>query len=96
MSEYKNPIDQLIYSTVRIECQTPNGLSTGSGYFFNFLANEQTHVPCIVTNRHVIADSIKGGSLDQPIDLSNAIHVWVKRKLPGIILPDHAKQFLEE
>jgi hypothetical protein len=40
--------------------------------------------------------SIKGGSLDQPIDVSNAVHVWVSRKLPGIIIPDNAKQFLGE
>lgn len=37
--------------------------------------------------------SIKGGSLDEPIDVSNAIHVWVTRKLPGIIIPLDAKQF---
>ncbi len=40
--------------------------------------------------------SIKAGSLDEPLDVSNAIHVWVKRKLPGIIIPADAKQFLEE
>lgn len=40
--------------------------------------------------------SIKGGSLDQPIDVSNAIHVWVSRKLPGIIIPEGAKKFDKE
>lgn len=40
--------------------------------------------------------SIKGGSLDEPIDVSKAIHVWVSRKLPGIIIPEDAKQFPEE
>ena len=40
--------------------------------------------------------SIKAGSLDNPIDLSNAIHVWVTRKLPGIIIPDGARQFQME
>lgn len=40
--------------------------------------------------------SIKGGSLDEPIDVAYAIHVWVSRKLPGIIIPNHAKQFPEE
>lgn len=40
--------------------------------------------------------SIKGGSLDKPIDVSNAIHVWVTRKLPGIIIPQDAKQFPED
>ncbi len=40
--------------------------------------------------------SIKGGSLDQPIDVSNAIHVWVTRKLSGIIIPDGAEQYPED
>jgi hypothetical protein len=40
--------------------------------------------------------SIKEGSLDESIDLTNAIHVWTKRKLPGLIIPEEAKQFLEE
>ncbi|MBS0350115.1 MAG: GFA family protein [Proteobacteria bacterium] len=40
--------------------------------------------------------SIKAGSLDQPLDVSNAIHVWVSRKLPGILIPHHAKQFPED
>lgn len=40
--------------------------------------------------------SIKGGSLDKPLDVSNAIHVWVTRKLPGIVIPDGAKQFPED
>ncbi|MCC2624331.1 MAG: hypothetical protein K0R14_204 [Burkholderiales bacterium] len=40
--------------------------------------------------------SIKGGSLDEPVDISNAIHIWVKRKLSGIIIPVHAKQYPQE
>lgn len=40
--------------------------------------------------------SIKAGSLDEPIDVTDAIHVWVKRKFPGILIPDHAQQFAEE
>jgi len=31
--------------------------------------------------------SIKGGSLDQPVDLGNATHIWTSRMLPGILLP---------
>src|SRR5262245_14544619 len=30
---------------------------------------------------------VKGGSLDQPIDLSNAVHIWTCRKLSGVIIP---------
>lgn len=40
--------------------------------------------------------SIKGGSLDKPIDVSKATHVWVTRKFPGIIIPNGATQFPEE
>lgn len=40
--------------------------------------------------------SIKAGSLDESIDVSTAIHVWVKRKLPGIVIPYGSKQFQEE
>lgn len=39
--------------------------------------------------------TIKGGTLDEPLDVSNAIHIWVKRKLPGIVIPEGAKQFPE-
>jgi hypothetical protein len=40
--------------------------------------------------------SVKGGSLDAEIDLGPAIHVWTARKLPGVIIPDHAPQYAEE
>ena len=40
--------------------------------------------------------NIKAGSLDDPIDLSNAIHIWTVRKLPGVIIPDGAEQWPEE
>ena len=37
--------------------------------------------------------SIKGGTLDRPLDLSGAIHIWTDRKLEGVIIPDDARQF---
>ena len=40
--------------------------------------------------------TIKAGSLDTSVDVSTAIHVWVSRKLPGMIIPAGAKQFSEE
>jgi hypothetical protein len=40
--------------------------------------------------------SIKGGSLDEPVDLSNAIHIWTVRKLPGVIIPENARQYARE
>ena len=40
--------------------------------------------------------TVKGGSLDRPVDLRGAIHIWTSRKLPGVIIPDGAVQFPEE
>ena len=37
--------------------------------------------------------SVKGGSLDQTLDLGEAIHIWTRRKLPGVLIPEHAAQF---
>jgi hypothetical protein len=52
--------EQLSYSTVRLECQTPQGISTGTGFFFKFLEFENQFVPVIVTNKHVIANATAG------------------------------------
>jgi hypothetical protein len=40
--------------------------------------------------------NIKAGSLDLPVDASNAIHIWTSRKLTGILVPAGARQFPEE
>lgn len=40
--------------------------------------------------------TLKGGSLDVAPDLTAAIHIWTKRKLPGIVIPDGAPQYPEE
>lgn len=37
--------------------------------------------------------SVKGGSLDLPVDLRRAVHIWTSRRLPGVIVPDDARQF---
>lgn len=62
MTKFINPIDQLIHSTLRIECDMVNGCSSGSGYILGFLDNESDKdtVPCIVTNKHVINGAQKG------------------------------------
>lgn len=55
--------EQLTYSTVRIECELKNGgMATGTGFFFRFLENpeNQTHIPVVITNKHVIKDALKG------------------------------------
>jgi hypothetical protein len=40
--------------------------------------------------------SVKAGSLDRPVDTAGAVRIWVKRKLPGIVIPDDAPRFDEE
>ena len=40
--------------------------------------------------------NVKGGSLDNPVDLRSAVHIWTSRKLPGVIIPEGAKQFPQE
>ncbi len=40
--------------------------------------------------------SVKGGSLDEALDLTEAIHVWTSRKLPGVVIPENAAQFPQE
>ena len=40
--------------------------------------------------------SVKGGSLDEPLDLSAAVHIWTARRLPGVVIPDGARQFPAE
>jgi hypothetical protein len=40
--------------------------------------------------------TVKGGSLDRPVDLRDAIHIWTSRKLPGVVIPAGAVQFPEE
>lgn len=40
--------------------------------------------------------SVKGGALDTPPDLSGARHIWVKRKLAGVAIPEGAETWPEE
>jgi hypothetical protein len=40
--------------------------------------------------------TLKAGSLDEPVDISTAIHIWTSRRLPGTAIPDGARQFAEE
>jgi hypothetical protein len=37
--------------------------------------------------------SVKGGSLDEAIDLRPAVHIWTARKVPGVLIPETAVQF---
>jgi hypothetical protein len=40
--------------------------------------------------------TIKAGSLDEPVDVTDAIHIWTSRKLPGLAIPEGALQFPRE
>lgn len=61
MAENMSPADQLSFSTVRIACKTQSGDdSTGTGFFFIFPLNDNTNIPVIITNRHVIKNSTVG------------------------------------
>jgi hypothetical protein len=60
MSLDLSPSEQLAYTTVRIECDTPGGRSTGTGFYFQFCEHDGRHVPAIVTNRHVVRESTMG------------------------------------
>lgn len=40
--------------------------------------------------------SIKGGSLDRPVDVGDVPHIWTRSKLPGVVIPDHVVQFPKE
>ncbi len=40
--------------------------------------------------------SVKGGSLDDPVDLRSAVHIWTSRVLPGIVLAEGVAQFSGE
>jgi len=45
---------------------------------------------------HADEISIKGGSFDEPVDLTDATHIWTARKLPGVIIPERNRQYAGE
>lgn len=54
-------IFQLSSTVVRLECQDVNGqTSIGTGYFFQFCSKDGVSAPCIVTNKHVVKNAVKG------------------------------------
>lgn len=61
MKKELSPVEQLSHSTVRIECDFPDGSrGTGSGFFYSLSKTGERHVPVIVTNRHVIEGASNG------------------------------------
>lgn len=54
--------EQITYSTVQIQCQYSDGTSgSGTGFIIRLCNNDETgmHVPVIITNNHVVENSIK-------------------------------------
>ena len=50
-----NPVtSQLMFVTVRVECESPNGASTGTAFFFDYLLNGKSELPMLMTNKHVV------------------------------------------
>jgi V8-like Glu-specific endopeptidase len=51
-------IEKLTHSTVRIETVLHSGgISTGTGFYMNFLQKEGLGIPVIVTNKHVVENA---------------------------------------
>lgn len=55
-----SPFERMAFSTIRIECDTTAGRSTGTGFFFRFADSGKDFIPGIVTNKHVIKDGFRG------------------------------------
>lgn len=56
-----NIADQLIHTTVRIECHTATGaMKSGTGFICQFCEREEGHVPALVTNKHVVEGATLG------------------------------------
>jgi hypothetical protein len=52
--------ENILFTTVRIEATlSNNSISTGTGFIFNYVKNNKQYL-FVVTNKHVIKDSIKG------------------------------------
>lgn len=48
------PSEQLAFTTTMLECMRADGSgSVGTGFFFQFTADDQRNIPVIVTNNHV-------------------------------------------
>lgn len=84
--------EELMYSTVRIECYQNNvAVSTGSGFFFQFPIGDRW-APVIVTNKHVIngVESIKFKfTIEDPQGnpLNTEHFDWTLTNTPNVVIP---------
>jgi hypothetical protein len=59
MSAIQFPSEQLVYTTVRLECVLKDGsTSQGTGFFFQFPLSDTQNIPVVVTNNHVVRGSM--------------------------------------
>lgn len=59
-----SPTEQLLFTTVRIETgYAAGGQGSGTGFFFDHKVNDQMRIPFIVTNKHVVRNSLTGSFL---------------------------------
>jgi len=59
--EFQKVSNELIYSTVKINCTLEDGAqTTGTGFFCNLEQTEEGTLIVIVTNKHVIKDAVYG------------------------------------
>jgi hypothetical protein len=77
--------EKIAYSTIRIECNDVKGNTiTGTGFFYKFIENRQenTYLPVIITNKHVMKGA-KTGKLvfttgiddDTPHDSTHFVYI---------------------
>jgi len=55
-----SPYEVIRMSTIRIECEVPNGVSAGTGFFWRTFECNGVYGEVIVTNKHVIKDATLG------------------------------------
>ena len=54
-------VEQLAYTTVRIETELEDGgVGTGTGFFYSLDPEGDEHIPVIFTNRHVVKSAKRG------------------------------------
>jgi hypothetical protein len=59
--EVVTAVEQLLFSTVRIETQTTIGAQgTGTGFVFSYKLDQNRQIPFLVTNKHVVAGAQNG------------------------------------
>ena len=83
--------DLLLHSTVRITSIFKNNMiGTGTGFFFIFTINNN-EVPVIVTNKHVVKNSIKGNFR---LSLADSNGNWIKNSYIDINCDDFEKMWI--